>query len=191
MSSISVTPTQKGRVLPIGGHSPTTGSSSLHLHPCPAIDGSFSVFDQTKNILGTPARWSQTDSQTIVSAPASRGRRMNFVTRQKSGLELGRDYPSPIVDHKSARERFLKTAKAHLQPLNPLEALAMTPQLRSGLQEVDTALSTPLYEPLSDSLGLVGLIRRQTIPSAGMKPAPTDSSTRSRPPGQRRAALRE
>ena len=31
-----------------------------------------------------------------------------------SGIELGKDYPEPIVDHREARERFLRVAKSHL-----------------------------------------------------------------------------
>jgi deoxyribodipyrimidine photo-lyase len=37
---------------------------------------------------------------------------------QWAGIELDRDYPSPVVDHKTARARFLETAKGHLQPAN-------------------------------------------------------------------------
>ena len=32
-----------------------------------------------------------------------------------AGIVLGRDYPRPIVDHQTARERFLKTAARHLR----------------------------------------------------------------------------
>ena len=32
-----------------------------------------------------------------------------------AGVVIGRDYPAPIVDHRLARDRFLKTAKAHLK----------------------------------------------------------------------------
>lgn len=35
-------------------------------------------------------------------------------TLRAAGLELGRDYPLPIVDHTKARTRFLQTAKDHL-----------------------------------------------------------------------------
>ena len=31
-----------------------------------------------------------------------------------AGVELGRDYPHPIVDHKTAREEFLAIAKQHM-----------------------------------------------------------------------------
>lgn len=33
---------------------------------------------------------------------------------RQAGLSLGRDYPVPVVSHGVARERFLRTAKAHL-----------------------------------------------------------------------------
>jgi deoxyribodipyrimidine photo-lyase len=33
-----------------------------------------------------------------------------------AGIKLGQEYPNPIVDHKTARQRFLETAKSHLQP---------------------------------------------------------------------------
>ncbi len=33
---------------------------------------------------------------------------------ERAGVRLGRDYPLPIVDHATARARFLETAKAHL-----------------------------------------------------------------------------
>jgi len=32
-----------------------------------------------------------------------------------AGIVLGRHYPRPIVDHQSARERFLETAASHLR----------------------------------------------------------------------------
>jgi deoxyribodipyrimidine photo-lyase len=35
-------------------------------------------------------------------------------TLEEAGVRLGTDYPQPIVDHKTARERFLATAKSHL-----------------------------------------------------------------------------
>ena len=31
-----------------------------------------------------------------------------------AGVQLGRDYPQPIVDHKTAREEFLAIAKQHM-----------------------------------------------------------------------------
>ena len=37
---------------------------------------------------------------------------------QWAGIEIGRDYPAPIVDHKMARATFLDTAKSHLRPQN-------------------------------------------------------------------------
>ncbi len=33
---------------------------------------------------------------------------------REAGIELGRDYPAPIVEHRGARERFLSLAKQHL-----------------------------------------------------------------------------
>ena len=32
-----------------------------------------------------------------------------------SGVRLGKDYPRPVVDHRTVRQRFLETAKAHLK----------------------------------------------------------------------------
>jgi deoxyribodipyrimidine photo-lyase len=34
---------------------------------------------------------------------------------KKAGIRLGKDYPEPIVDHASARKRFLLVAGDHLK----------------------------------------------------------------------------
>lgn len=36
-----------------------------------------------------------------------------------SGVELGRTYPMPIIDHALARERFLAPAEGHLRATGP------------------------------------------------------------------------
>jgi deoxyribodipyrimidine photo-lyase len=36
--------------------------------------------------------------------------------RSTCGVHLGENYPQPVVEHRMARERFLRTAKAHLLP---------------------------------------------------------------------------
>lgn len=40
-----------------------------------------------------------------------------------AGLRLGRDYPTPIVDHAFARQRFLDTAKRHLSRISERDSV--------------------------------------------------------------------
>jgi len=42
--------------------------------------------------------------------------------RRAAGVRLGRDYPAPVVEHATARTRFLKLAKAHLGAARAEEA---------------------------------------------------------------------
>ena len=54
-------------------------------------------------LAGLPARWIHAPSD----APAA--------VLKQAGVEIGRDYPPPVVDHAVARERFLETAKHHVK----------------------------------------------------------------------------
>ena len=52
-----------------------------------------------------------------------------------SGIDLGRDYPHPIVDHRFARARFLRVARKHLT------------ERRSAEADLDASLQPPRKSP--------------------------------------------